>query len=316
MRNRRVSPSSMNWLRRHRNYWPAWTPQRGRTRTTRWSRSPISRQIRKQPRRRIRQETLDTLAADIARVGVLQPVVIRPASDWNGYVLVFGERRYRAALQAGMTHLPAIVRRDLSDADVLEMQWQENAQREDIDDIDKAAHLRRLKEARGLTWSQLAETVHLSKRHLLRMQQLSDLPEDVMELVRERQLTPSHVYQLARLHDRASQEKLANQAVAQQWSVQRLAQAICIGGNVPAPASADPEAHPWQALTDLLRARLGSMEGVTQEERTMLRQIVFWPSASRPFRKRKVRNPMSQGDINVTCKSCCLPTNARHVLSG
>ena len=225
-----------------------------------------------QPRRHIRQDTLNALASDIAQVGMLQPLVVRPAADWNGYVLVFGERRYRAALQAGLTHVPAIVRRDLSDADVLDLQWQENAQREDIDDTDKALHLKRMKEAHGLSWSQLADRVHLSRRHLLRMQQLAEMPEPVTELVRERRLTPSHVYQLARVSDPERQTALARETAESGWSVQRLSQAIreATAPDGP-PAGVDP--HPWERLADALRERLAAGTPLSREETETLRQI-------------------------------------------
>lgn len=180
----------------------------------------------RQPRRHIDEVKLLDLAADIKKTGILQPLVVRPAPDWNGYVLVFGERRYRAALKAGLKHVPAFIRRDLSDADVLHLQWQENAQREDIDDIDKALHLKRMKEIQKLSWTQLAERVHLTRRHLLRMQHLADMPETVTNLVRERRLTPSHVYQIARLDDPVRQAKFAAEAAENGWSVSRLNKAI------------------------------------------------------------------------------------------
>ncbi|MES2463309.1 MAG: ParB/RepB/Spo0J family partition protein, partial [Armatimonadota bacterium] len=173
----------------------------------------------RQPRRHIDAGKLAELAADIEKTGILQPLVVRPAPDWNGYVLVFGERRYRAALKAGLKHVPAFVRRDLTDADVLQLQWQENAQREDIDDIDKALHLKRMKEVQKLSWTQLAEAVHLTRRHLLRMQRLADMPDAVTSLVRERRLTPSHVYQIARVDDPARQAALATEAAESGWSV-------------------------------------------------------------------------------------------------
>ena len=227
-----------------------------------------------QPRRHIKQEAIEALAADIARVGVLQPVVVRPAIDWNGYVLVFGERRYRAALLAGLTHIPAVIRRDLSDAEVLELQWQENAQREDVDDIDKAFHLKRLKEIRSLSWSQLAESVHLSRRHLLRMQQLAEMPDSVILMVRDRRLTPSHVYQLARVPDPERQTQLAEDAIANEWSVQRLAQVIRAVENREPSREAISQDHSWTTLLDSLREQLNAKQAVTPEEKRVLRQIV------------------------------------------
>lgn len=235
----------------------------------------------RQPRRRIHQDTLNALAQDIGRVGVLQPVVVRPAADWNGYLLVFGERRYRAALQAGLTHLPALIRRDLSDADVLEMQWQENAQREDIDDIDKALHLRRWKDTRGLSWTEMADMVHLSRRHLLRMQQMAEMPEVILDLVREKRLTPSHLYQIARVETPQEQQRVAEAAAEQGWSVQRLVQAIQQDAEVPAdaPVRPSPISHPWVSLADTLRARLASRKPPTKEESLLLDQIAHLAQA-------------------------------------
>ena len=226
-----------------------------------------------QPRRHINQDAIEALAADIARVGILQPMVVRPAKDWNGYVLVFGERRYRAALLAGLTHVPALIRRDLSEAEVLELQWQENAQREDVDDIDKAFHLKRLKEVRSLSWSQMAESVHLSRRHLLRMQQLAEMPDVVIALVRDRRLTPSHAYQLARLSDAERQAQLAQEAVAGGWSVQKLSEAIRSTENPKANANSVSKDPPWTTLLDSLREQLNAKQVVTPEEKRVLRQI-------------------------------------------
>lgn len=226
----------------------------------------------RQPRRHIRKETLEALAQDIRRVGVLQPVVVRPAPDWNGYLLVFGERRYRAALQAGLTHLPALVRRDLSDTEVLEMQWQENSQREDIDDIDKALHLKRWKETRGFSWTEMADMIHLSRRHLLRMQQMAEMPDAILELVREKQLTPSHLYQIARVDTPQEQQRLAQEAASQRWSVQRLRQAIQQTGAYTGTLPSVPP-PPRVSLADTLRERLAACEPLTLEEQRLLNQI-------------------------------------------
>ena len=251
----------------------------------------------RQPRRHIRKETLEALADDIRRVGVLQPVVVRPAPDWNGYLLVFGERRYRAALQAGLTHLPALVRRDLSDADVLEMQWQENSQREDIDDIDKAMHLKRWKETRGFSWSEMAEKIHLSRRHLLRMQQMAEMPEAILELVRDKQLTPSHLYQIARVDAPQEQQRLAQEAASQRWSVQRLSQAIQQKSTSKDTQPRTSPLHSWMSMADVLRDRLAESKPITLEEEPLLRQIADLTQAllrGDSFSKRRT------GDIDVT----------------
>ena len=225
----------------------------------------------RQPRRHIRQETLLALAEDIRRVGILQPVVVRPATDWNGFTLVFGERRYRAALMIGLTHLPAVIRRDLSDADVLELQWQENAQREDVDDIDKAIHLKRWKEMQGLSWTEMAAVTRLSRRHILRMQQMAEMPDSILDLVREKRLSPSHIYQLTRVSSEEQQIKLAEQAAEQHWSVAHLNSTI-IQTSKPESIQACPPS-PWVALADTLKKQVATPPTLTEQDRALLEEI-------------------------------------------
>ena len=225
-----------------------------------------------QPRKQIRQETLRLLAEDITRHGVLQPIVVRPASDWHGFLLVFGERRFRAAQIAGLTHIPATIRRDLTEVQILELQWQENAQREDIDEIDKALHLRRFKEAAGLSWTQLAERMRLTRRHLIRMQQIAEMPQSVCDLLREHRLSASHIYQLARLQDN-DKEIFANSAAEERWSVRVLDEKIQRHLGTSKDEATTEEAVFFNEILSRLRLRLTSAVPISDIERDALCKI-------------------------------------------
>jgi ParB-like chromosome segregation protein Spo0J len=113
----------------------------------------------------------------------------------------------------------------------------------------------------------MAESVHLSRRHLLRMQQLAEMPDVVIAMVRDRRLTPSHAYQLARLSDSERQARLAQEAVAGGWSVQSLAEAIRSTENPKAKGQRCFKDHPWTTLLDSLREQINAKQAVTPEEK-------------------------------------------------
>ena len=109
-----------------------------------------------QPRRHFDEEALNELAASIAQRGVIQPVIVRPLG--NGYQLVAGERRWRAAQKAQLHEIPALIR-DLSDRDVMALALIENIQREDLNPIEEARAYHRLAEFEGLTQAEIARLV-------------------------------------------------------------------------------------------------------------------------------------------------------------
>ncbi|MFQ5695060.1 MAG: ParB/RepB/Spo0J family partition protein, partial [Terriglobia bacterium] len=115
-----------------------------------------------QPRRTFPEESLEELAASIREQGVLEPIQVI-ATD-QGYQLLHGERRWRAARLAGLSWIPSIVyEQPLSDADRLTRQLIENIQREDLNDVDRAAALERLKDLLNATWDEVAEKVGITK---------------------------------------------------------------------------------------------------------------------------------------------------------
>ena len=154
------------------------------------------RRGRYQPRRQIRPEALEELAASIRVQGVVQPVVLRPVGD--GYELVAGERRWRAAQLAGLGEIPAVVR-ELPDQAVAAISLIENIQREDLSPLEEAAALRRLIDEFGLTHQAVAEAVGRSRAAVTNLLRLLDLSADAARLLEEGLLEMGHARALLAL---------------------------------------------------------------------------------------------------------------------
>ncbi len=154
------------------------------------------RPSRLQPRSQVSPEDVEELAASIVDRGVLQPIVVRPADD--GYELVAGERRWRAAMAAGLQVVPAVVR-NLSDQDALEVALLENIQREDLRPLEKARAYRRLQQEFGMTQDQIAARLRKSQAAIANTLRLLQLPEEVQESLDEGRITEGHARALLAL---------------------------------------------------------------------------------------------------------------------
>ena len=142
-----------------------------------------------QPRRHFSDDKLDELAASIGRHGVIQPIVVRP--HLNGYQIVAGERRWRAAQRAQIHDIPAIIRH-FDDAQTLEIALLENIQRQDLNAIEEAEAYKKLTELFGHSAAALADLVHKSRSHVANMMRLLDLPPAIRDLVIEERLSMGH----------------------------------------------------------------------------------------------------------------------------
>lgn len=145
-----------------------------------------------QPRRRFAEAEIAELADSIREKGVLQPVLVRPAPGMAGeYQLVAGERRWRAAQQAGLRAMPALIR-ELDDKQVLEIAIVENVQREDLGPIEESLSYRALIEKFGRTQEEVAQVVGKSRPHVANALRLLNLPAEVQALLADGQLTAGH----------------------------------------------------------------------------------------------------------------------------
>jgi ParB family chromosome partitioning protein len=176
-----------------------------------------------QPRRTFEPEALQGLADSLKNSGLIQPIVVRQATD--GYELVAGERRWRAAQLAGLTHLPALLRR----VDALEqaqLALIENIHRADLNPLERALAYRSLMTQLGATQEELAGRLGEDRSSIANHLRLLDLCEPARQMVASGKLSLGHAKLLAGIHDLLGQQSLAEQAVAQQLSVRQLEQLI------------------------------------------------------------------------------------------
>ncbi len=187
-----------------------------------------------QPRRQMNEALLAELAASLKSSGLIQPIVVRKAAD--GYQLIAGERRLRAAKLAGMKLIPAIIR-DVDSFTQAQMALVENIQREELNPIDRALAYRALATQLGLTHQELAIRLGEDRSSVTNYVRLLDLAEPVRELVRSRMLSMGHAKLLAGVSDSAEQQRLAELCVAQDLSVRNLERLVTQPGVTPEPAN-------------------------------------------------------------------------------
>tara|TARA_R110002096_G_scaffold14838_4_gene52473 strand:+ start:2472 stop:3359 length:888 start_codon:yes stop_codon:yes gene_type:complete len=173
-----------------------------------------------QPRKRFDPQDLDDLANSIREKGFIQPLIVRRRDDGT-FEIVAGERRWRASQMAQLHELPIIVR-EFTDVEVLEVAIIENIQRADLNSIEEAAGYRQLMDRFGHTQEKMAEALGKSRSHIANLLRLLNLPEDVLELVRQGDLTAGHARTLV---PSKNPEKLAKQIIAGGLSV-RAAEAL------------------------------------------------------------------------------------------
>ncbi|MEL6891640.1 MAG: ParB/RepB/Spo0J family partition protein, partial [Actinomycetota bacterium] len=177
-----------------------------------------------QPREHFDEEALVELAASIAEMGVLQPILVREIDD-DQYELIAGERRWRATQRAGLATIPAIVRQT-TDLSSVEQALVENLHRQDLTPLEEAAAYQQLLEDFELTHEQLSERVGRSRSAITNTIRLLGLPPAVQSLLADGQLSAGHARALLGTPDRARQEELAKQAAEEGWSVRAVEQAI------------------------------------------------------------------------------------------
>jgi ParB family chromosome partitioning protein len=176
-----------------------------------------------QPRDHFDEAAMGALADSIRAVGVLQPVLVRPVGD--GYELVAGERRWRAARRVGMQTIPALVR-ETDDAAALEHALIENLHRDSLNPLEEAAAYQQLIEDFGLTHDEVAAQVGKGRATVTNSLRLLQLPPSIQRLLHERKLGMGHARALLGSPDRAFQEQLAKQIVADDLSVRATEEAV------------------------------------------------------------------------------------------
>ena len=177
-----------------------------------------------QPRLAMDQDSLDDLAASVRQHGILQPILVRPASAGR-YQIVAGERRWRAARMAGLETVPALIE-ELDDDTALEIAIIENLQREDLSPLDEALMYERMIHEHGYSVRRLAQKLGKDKGYLENRLRLADAPPEVKELVSVRKDTLSHAYELMKVQDPRRRRRLAEQVARGELSLVKLKERI------------------------------------------------------------------------------------------
>ncbi|MHB8276177.1 MAG: ParB/RepB/Spo0J family partition protein [Candidatus Humimicrobiaceae bacterium] len=156
-----------------------------------------------QPRKTFHEESISELAESIKEHGILNPIIVRPSGA--KYEIIAGERRFRAAGQAGLKEVPAIIKK-VSDEDAKLISLIENIQREDLNAVDRATALKELKVNLGLPWVELGRRLGLTKQRVLDLVGLLSLPDEIQDDIRHKKLTEKHGRALRTIVDQ--EEKL------------------------------------------------------------------------------------------------------------
>ncbi|PZG41759.1 chromosome partitioning protein ParB [Spongiactinospora gelatinilytica] len=188
----------------------------------------------RQPRTIFDEDALRELAASITEVGLLQPIVVRPA-PFGKFELIMGERRWRAFKHAGLTEIPAIVRKTQDD-DLLRDALIENLQREQLNPLEEAAAYQQLLDDFGATHEQLAQRVGRSRSHITNTLRLLNLSPEVQKRVAAGLISAGHAKALLTLTDPAAQDHLARRIVAEGLSVRSVEEIVAFGDATSAPA--------------------------------------------------------------------------------
>jgi ParB family transcriptional regulator, chromosome partitioning protein len=172
-----------------------------------------------QPRRLFHPERLEELAQSIRANGIIQPLVVRRSGD--RYQLVAGERRWRAAKLAGVSHVPVVIRQ-IPDDRLLEVTLVENIQREDLNPIETAIAFDRMMSELSLNPEEIGQRTGKDRTTIVNSVRLLQLPQDLQQLVAERRLSAGHARCLLSLPTPELQREVAERSVAQGWSVRQM----------------------------------------------------------------------------------------------
>lgn len=209
-----------------------------------------------QPRRDFDDAALGELADSIRQHGLVQPIVVRPAPDGQGYQLIAGERRWRAAQRAGLTAVPAVVR-ESTEREMVEMALVENLQREDLNPIEAAEAYRQIIDEFALTQEDLAHRVGKSRTTVTNTLRLLKLAEPVRRMIADGRLTEGHARPLLGLVDENHHVMVAKRVVTEGLTVRQTEALVrdlkeqAAGGVAPEPS---PPAKPTPSLDPDLAA--------------------------------------------------------------
>jgi ParB family transcriptional regulator, chromosome partitioning protein len=226
-----------------------------------------------QPRSAIDEDEVKDLADSIGKVGVLQPIIVRPHSD--GYQIIAGERRWRAAKSAGLEKVPVRVM-NTSEVESLELALIENLMRDDLNPMEEAHGYRRLLTQHQMTQAELADKMSKSRPAIANALRLLDLPEEIQQMLSDEKLSAGHARAILSVPDDDRRIRLAEKVVADGLSVREtetLARLFAAGQVERAPRPATPKS--FKVVARKLRRMLTTNVRVRQTTRKAKIEIDF-----------------------------------------
>ncbi|HHW93759.1 MAG TPA: ParB/RepB/Spo0J family partition protein [Clostridiaceae bacterium] len=233
---------------------------------------------REQPRQDFDEERLDELTESIRDQGVISPLIVMPTSSPDRYMIVAGERRWRAARAAGLHTVPVIIR-DLTEAEAQRQALIDNVVREDLNAIEEAFAFDQLIKQYDMTQESLARAIGKSRSAITNTLRLLNLPENIRDMVRQGELSSGHARALLALSDASAQSDAAAIVLAKQLSVRDTERLV---KEINAPSSAPVQRTPADERKDLhirtveeqLRRSLGTKVTI-QDKKTGRGNIVI-----------------------------------------
>ena len=217
-----------------------------------------------QPRKTFDPEKLAELAASIKRHGIVQPILVK--KNGSRYTIVAGERRYRAARQAGLMKVPVTLT-DIDEDTVMEISLVENIQRENLNPIEEAAAIKLLMQQHDLTQEEVSERVGKSRPAIANALRLLTLTKSVQKLIKDGRLSAGHGKMLAGVADAKLQLELAEKCVKNDWSVRRLEDELRFAEMPKRRRKEKPEPTPeFRNAMHRMRAELGTKVSVQGDE--------------------------------------------------
>lgn len=207
---------------------------------------------RLQPRSRFDDTGLDELSASIKAQGVIQPIIVTKNKQGT-YVIVAGERRWRAAQRAGLATVPVVVREVRDDRELLELALVENLQRADLNPIEEAEAYRALSQNFGLTQEEIAERVGKARTAIANTLRLLRLPEPIQEFLRSGELSEGQARPLIAIETESEQLRLALRAAKEGLTARRMEELAAATGGGRTRAAKPLEAHAAAAAERLTR---------------------------------------------------------------
>jgi ParB family chromosome partitioning protein len=229
-----------------------------------------------QPRKRIDPESIAGLAESIGAAGVIQPLIVRPLPD-GSYELIAGERRWRAAREAGLDEVPAVIR-DEDEARRLQTALIENMAREDLNPVDEARACATLVEDLGLSKEEVGRRVGRSRPAISNLIRILDLPDEALGLIESGELSEGHGRAILQARGNDVRRRLARDAVRAGWSVRETERRAKRASANRSPGRVTPHPDQQAALdrtAEALESALGHEVTVSAARRGLRAELHF-----------------------------------------